>query len=298
LVSIVLPTYNGQRYLREAVESCRGQTYDNWELIVVDDASTDATPEIVAGFVAADGRIRSIRHKQNRKLPAGLNTGFAASRGAYLTWTSDDNLYEPDALERMVDSLESNPDVGLVYCDLKRIGADGQDVGRWELPGPEAFPHRGWIGACFLYRREVYQRVGQYDPGMFLAEDFEYWLRVVRHFEVLHLAGFAPYRYRHHDGSLTALKRAKAKLQRTRALGRHALVGAERRRRLARAFCRTAWYARGEGDYWGAMRYYLGSFAEAGINLEAATGLLKLLPHYVLTGIRNLPAQNGAHAES
>ena len=95
LVSIVLPVYNGARFLAEAIQSCLAQTYPHWELIVVDDCSTDDSPQIVAGFAADDARIRVIRHAHNRKLPGALNTGFDAARGEYLTWTSDDNLLPP-----------------------------------------------------------------------------------------------------------------------------------------------------------------------------------------------------------
>src|SRR5687768_16352258 len=102
LVSIVLPTYNGCRYLCESIDSCRKQTYPHWELILVDDCSTDDTPRIMAEAVRSDARIRSVRHETNKKLPSGLNTGFRLAKGDYLTWTSDDNCYRPEALAEMV----------------------------------------------------------------------------------------------------------------------------------------------------------------------------------------------------
>jgi len=286
LVSIVLPVYNGRRYLRDSINSCLRQTYENWELIVVDDASRDETPSIIAEFVASDDRIRSIRHDKNRKLPAALNTGFAASRGEYLTWTSDDNLYEPEAIALMVESLESNPDVGLVYCDFNRIGPEGEDQGVGRLPGPEAFPENGWVGACFLYRRQVYETIGDYDLELYLVEDFEYFVRVHQRFQMLHRSDVAPYKYRCHPHSLTSTKQARIELQRARAVYRHTLCGAERRRKTARAYCQTAWRVRGTGDYWGACRYYLESFAEVGITLPALVGLVKLLPHRVARALR------------
>ena len=107
LVSIVLPTYNGYRFLEKSICSILNQSHSNWELIIVDDASTDESPEIIDKYVLADKRIRSIRHETNRKIPAALNTGFTQAEGVYLTWTSDDNCYKPDALVNMVDYLES-----------------------------------------------------------------------------------------------------------------------------------------------------------------------------------------------
>jgi glycosyltransferase involved in cell wall biosynthesis len=288
LVSIILPVYNGQRYLRGAVESCRQQTYDNWELILVDDASTDATPRIIAELAAADARIRSIRHETNRRLPAALNTGFAASRGEYLTWTSDDNLYEPDAIELMVASLESNPDVGLVYCNVTNIGPDGEDYGVRQLPGPDAFPENGWICACFLYRREVYEAIGDYNPDMVLVEDFEYFLRVHRRFKMLHRTDVAPYAYRYHPHSLTSTNETRIKLQKARAVFQHTLSEPERRQKTAQAYGRAAWKARSRGDYGEAFGYYVESLAKLGANAPAVIGLLKLLPHRILTAAKGL----------
>src|SRR5262245_61923913 len=92
-VSIVLPTYNGSRFLAESIQSCLDQTYPDFELIIVDDCSTDVTPAIIAEFSARDSRVHTVRHEKNKKLPGALNTGMALSRGRFLTWTSDDNLY-------------------------------------------------------------------------------------------------------------------------------------------------------------------------------------------------------------
>src|ERR1039457_1713066 len=102
LVSVVLPTYNGSRYLDESIRSVVGQTYQNWELIIVDDASTDTTPQTIAEWIKSDSRIRSLRNDRNLKLSASLNKGFDISRGEFLTWTSDDNLYRATALQQML----------------------------------------------------------------------------------------------------------------------------------------------------------------------------------------------------
>jgi glycosyltransferase involved in cell wall biosynthesis len=233
LVSIVLPTYNGARYLAESLDSCLAQTYGNWELIVVDDCSRDATPDIAAAYAARDGRIRLIRHETNRKLPGGLNTGHAAARGAFLTWTSDDNRYKPRAIERMVAFLRARPDVGLVYTDVDYI----DDAGRFTRVVPAAEPSMlacsNIIGACFLYRREVYERVGTYDPELFLAEDFDYWLRVYRRFDIAPLPE-SLYEYRIHGASLSQTKSAQVHASMERTLRRH-LPGLLRSSRPERA---------------------------------------------------------------
>jgi glycosyltransferase involved in cell wall biosynthesis len=248
LVSIVLPTYNGTRYLEQAVRSCLDQSYRHWELILVDDASTDDTPALIARCERLDARVVSVRHEKNLRLPGALNTGFARARGAYMTWTSDDNLYEPDALERMVRYLEGSPATGLVYCDERLIGPDGEDLGPYAKPGPEVLADKNCVGACFLYRREVYEVVGEYDPEMFLVEDYDYWLRVARRFPIAHLKGVAPYRYRTHPGSLTSARRGEVALQTARARCRHALPATRHRQVLAEAYWQALWTYRKAKD--------------------------------------------------
>jgi glycosyltransferase involved in cell wall biosynthesis len=260
LVSIVLPVYNGARYLRESLESCLDQSYPHWELILVDDASVDQTPAIAAEFAARDGRVQCIRHEVNRRLPAALNTGFAHARGQYLTWTSDDNCYHARALEEMVRVLTSRQEVQFVYADYDVIAEDGlliQTV-RAQPPIQLLGEHTGL--ACFLYRRGVYEQLGGYSEDLFLAEDYDYWLRILAaryHMEPLHQN---LYRYRRHAHSLTDEYRGRAFLAAEQAILRNlpdlGWVGAAARgkaylylaslatwrgaRRVAASYCVTA----------------------------------------------------------
>lgn len=201
LVSIVLPTYNGARYLREAIQSCLEQTYSHWELILVDDTSTDETPAIIKEYTDLDARIRALRHDHNRKLPAALNTGFAVAHGEHLTWTSDDNRYRPHALATLVAFLEERPDVDVVYTDYTVINEAGQPLRAVQVEEPEALPFRNPIGACFLYRAAVAQKVGVYAEDLFRAEDYDFWLRAAG---VCRLAPLHEdlYEYRLHGASL------------------------------------------------------------------------------------------------
>jgi glycosyltransferase involved in cell wall biosynthesis len=221
LVSIILPTYNGSRYLREAIDSCLAQTYRNWELIIVDDSSHDATPEIIAEYVARDPRIRSIRHQINKKLPRALNTGHAAAKGSYLMWTSDDNRFLPAAIEEMTSFLEEHPTVGLVYADCVLIDEAGRYLRDYPAQPASKLAYMNPLGPCFLYRRSVYETVGAYDADVFLAEDYEYWLRTYRQFELAPLHKIL-YEYRWHDDSLTnTAARSAVWASVERALRRH-----------------------------------------------------------------------------
>lgn len=215
-VSVVLPTYNGERYLAQSIESVLSQTYENLELIIVDDCSTDGTPGIIRRFAERDSRIQVIRNAENQKLPRSLNIGFRQAAGDYLTWTSDDNFYEENAIEVMVRALEQNPDCGMVFCDIACIYEDGVSLRRPPMD-MERFYVDDVVGACFLYRRQVLETVGEYDPDMTLVEDYDYWLRIRRQYKILHIPQCL-YQYRFHSGSLTMRKEREiaAQLQRMR----------------------------------------------------------------------------------
>jgi glycosyltransferase involved in cell wall biosynthesis len=194
-VSIVLPTYNGAMYLRRSIDSCLNQTHRNIELIVVDDGSTDDTPEIVSSI--RDRRASYVKHDTNRGLPLALNTGFAKATGDYLTWTSDDNFYDKDAIQQMASYL-TNGKHEFVYCDFYRFTRD--DLSDLELirsPDTPALLEGNNVGPCFLYSRRVKDAVGEYDQDAALSEDYDYWIRASKRFSIHHLAE-PLYFYRHH----------------------------------------------------------------------------------------------------
>lgn len=205
LISIVLPTFNGARYLRGAVESVRRQTWTRWELILVDDCSSDATPGLIAELAAAEPRIRAFRNPVNLRLPRSLNAGFERARGEFLTWTSDDNEYRPGALEALHRVLESDPGAGVAYSDAFEIDDDGQPLGPWRAPEPEALAWCNSVNACFLYRRAVAEQVGGYDDHWVLVEDWDFWMRVSLKFR-LRVLHEDLYLYRRHARSLTTTR--------------------------------------------------------------------------------------------
>ncbi len=189
LVSIVLPTYKRAHVLKSAIQSVLNQTYTNLELIVVDDNSPDDTREAVASF--DDTRIRYVRNEPNLKLPRALNRGFSLARGAYLTWTSDDNLYGKTAIQRMVEALQGGG-CDFIYADyylFADLDATGRplDIHHDKLPGKVQLEKGNHIGACFMYTREVYEAVGEYDPELFLVEDYDYFMRIAKRFRLCHI---------------------------------------------------------------------------------------------------------------
>lgn len=207
LISIVLPCHNGEQFLSEAIESIIKQTYENWELIFVDDCSTDNSLSIAEAYASENARITIIRNKANQKLPASLNIGFRHAKGDYLTWTSDDNIFEERALEEMAKALDDNPNVSLVYCGMKTINEEGAITSSQTSPPPanKIYMYNP-IGACFMYRKCVDEKLGGYDEDLFLVEDYDFWLRAYRFFEFKAIND-NPYRYRRHGGSLTSTKK-------------------------------------------------------------------------------------------
>ncbi len=207
-VSIVLPVYNGERFLAESIESCINQSLRDWELIIVDDCSTDRSPQIIADYAAQDSRIQSIRNATNQKLPNTLNTGFAQARGEYRTWTSDDNAYYPEALATLAAELDADPKVGFVFSNYMLFDEDTQKqrlriLNRRSQRNPEKrMPHTDTAGACFLYRRSVAEQTHGYDDNFRIVEDYEYFLRLYLLTEFRYLDNIL-YKYRFHDRSLS-----------------------------------------------------------------------------------------------
>ena len=207
LISIVLPIYNGEKYMGQSIESVIAQTYQNWELLIVDDGSADNTAAIAKEYEEKDDRIHYHKNPQNLRLPRTLNRGFSLTKGDYLTWTSDDNYYYPTALETMVTALErEGKDFCFASCDI--IDSEDKIVECIMVSdrSPKMMVGGNPVGACFLYSRKAYETVGGYDPELTLVEDFDYWQRISIRFPPVCIPEKL-YAYRWHDGALTSTMR-------------------------------------------------------------------------------------------
>jgi glycosyltransferase involved in cell wall biosynthesis len=222
LVSVVAAALKNATMVEEAIESVLAQEYDQLELIIVDDGSTDATPDIVDAWAAKDARIRVV-HQENQTLPRALSNGFRLARGEFLSWTSDDNRLKPDFLEKMVACLQRHPHWDMAYANQDIIGDDGEYLygsGWFEgYQGPPGSPHvylpentgelntwpNNYVGAAFMYRDRVLDLLGDYSPNRFTIEDYDYWMRVNELMNLRH-ADFDDRvcDYRFHPKSLTS----------------------------------------------------------------------------------------------
>lgn len=184
-VSVVIPSYNHARFLRDAICSVIAQTYHDFEIIVVDDGSTDDTAQVAARYSPS---IRYIFQK-NAGLSAARNTGIRASTGAYLAFLDADDLWHPDFLARLVPVLDRNPDIGAVYSGSQFVDAHSrvlpQTIVRTVAPnrlhdsliGGEFFPP-----CAVLVRKSAFDRVGLFDESLLASEDWDMWLRVSSEF--------------------------------------------------------------------------------------------------------------------
>ena len=225
LVSVVLPVYNGERWLAEAIDSVLSQTHKQFELIAVNDGSRDGSAAILDAYAAKDARVR-VFHRTNHGLPASLSFGFRQARGEYLTWTSDDNRLKPEFLAKMTGSLRRHADWDAIYANVDMIGQEGEPLrgSDWykpyqSPPGSETvrlpadvsvlntLPNNS-VGAAFLYRARVAALLGDYSTHRFTVEDYDYWIRINSLLTLRH-ADFAEaeYEYRFHSHSLTAQTR-------------------------------------------------------------------------------------------
>lgn len=221
LISIVLPTRNRAHLLPGSIDSCLGQTYDNWELIIVNDASTDDTEAVAQAYCAKDARIRYVVSDGKHRLPGALNRGFESASGDLYTWTSDDNYFEPFALEAFVREFILRPEVDFLYSDEVLIDDEGRELGRHTKLPPDFLIEVCVVGGSFMYRKRVRDAIGLYDVNLFLAEDYDYWLRIyLRGFKIGQIKRCL-YRYRKHANALGGLQAEQANRMAEKVRNRH-----------------------------------------------------------------------------
>jgi glycosyltransferase involved in cell wall biosynthesis len=202
-VSVCIPVYNAGHYLRLAISSVLAQRFTDFELIIVDDCSTEKTESVLAEF--EDPRLRFYRNAQNLGLVGNWNHCLELTRGDYIAIFHQDDVMSPDHLMRQVAMLDKNSSIGFVYTNLKRIDALGQEIGgHWlpnlsqpevdvVLPGEAIFEVVATYGNIIpcpsvVVRRECYERVGLFDASLPFATDLEMWMRIAAHYDVGYLA--------------------------------------------------------------------------------------------------------------
>lgn len=186
-VSVIIPTYNRLPMVKEAVESVLAQDFEDFELIVVDDGSTDGTAEAIREY---GGRVRLIEHPHNRGVSAARNTGILHSRGKYIAFLDSDDLWVKGKLKIQVNFLDENPQYPLCYTDEIWIRK-----GKRVNPMKKHSKYSGWIfekclplciisPSSAMMRKTLFQKVGLFDEALPVCEDYDFWLRVSVRFPI------------------------------------------------------------------------------------------------------------------
>ncbi len=232
-VSILLAVYNGARYLSEAIESILAQTFADWEFIIIDDASKDATPEVLNRYT--DPRIVRLHNDKNLGLARSLNRGLSLARGEYIARQDADDVSLPQRLAQQVAYLEVEPRTGLVGTTAIWTNEAGETSEIWQQPINNAqIQERLLQYCCFMHgsvmmRRQALTEVGGgYAEDMRTAQDYDLWLRISEQWDVAILPE-PLYCYRWHSNMTTKLYReeqtANARLALLRALKRRLSLG-------------------------------------------------------------------------
>jgi len=184
VISAILPVYNGQDHLAECIDSVLHQSYSNFEFIIVDDASTDSTPQILKKHSNQDDRIIVITNPVNQKQTISANTACKNARGKYIARMDADDVALPKRFEKQLEFLEANPNVGMVGSWTDTISETGKIVGQWKTASePGVLNWNLLFGTSFAHssvmmRSNLVKKVGYYQSPE--AEDYDLWSRISR----------------------------------------------------------------------------------------------------------------------
>lgn len=187
LVSVLMPAYNAKKYISLAIKSVLGQTFKDFEFIIVDDGSTDNTPSIIGDFAKKDNRIVSVRHKENLKICKALNTGIERARGKYIARMDADDWSYPDRLEKQCRFMEENPkivigggSIEVCDCNLKTLNRRRYHLTDRKIRG-SLFRYSPFCHPATIFRTAAVIKAGGYNEPLYDAEDYDLYFRLGLH---------------------------------------------------------------------------------------------------------------------
>ena len=256
LTSVIIPCFNSEYYLRDAIDCVLNQTYPRKELIVVDDGSTDGSPAIMAAY----GEKITVIRQSNKGLPAARNCGISHSNGVLLAFLDADDYWENDFLEKMAATLFRSG-AGIAYCGWQNVGLTG---GRGMPFVPRDLEHEPnklehlvespqWPVHAAVIRREIIEEVGGFEESWQSCEDFALWIEIATRHQLVRVPEVLAY-YRHHDqGQMTGKEIINAQchlLVQKQFLKRHPGVYRKIGRRRAREITLGVLLRRAYSCYW------------------------------------------------
>ncbi len=185
LVSVVMPVYNCEKYISEAIESILNQTYKNLELIVVDDGSTDGSREIIDKIAIKDNRLKIFSHKKNKGISKALNKAISNSKGKYIARLDSDDVSLPQRLEKQVYILEKNTEIGVCGTRGIAINEKGERVSYLNTLTGHLLNYNYWkpspfISSSSMIRKSIFK--GElFDSRLDTVEDYDMWLRLKKY---------------------------------------------------------------------------------------------------------------------
>ena len=189
LVSVILPVYNAQKYLAEAIESILSQTLKDFELILINDASTDNTLTIINSFKKKDKRIRVIHNKKNLLMAQSLNLGIKKAKADLIARMDQDDISLPERLEIQYKFLKSHPDIAIVGNDIFIIDEKGNIIGKRTYPITSSglkyimFRYSPFAHPTVMFLKLAYQKVKGYDPETYPCDDIDFWFRLGKEYK-------------------------------------------------------------------------------------------------------------------
>lgn len=180
LISILVPVYNVERFLSSALNSIAAQSYNNIEVIIIDDCSSDSTADIAADFCARDSRFRLFRNKNNLQIAESLNKALVESNGQFIARCDGDDIMAYDRIEKQLEYLRNNPEISLVGCSAIAIDEDDNKIRKFDYPSgshllKKLLPYWSPVSHIWLATRELYDRLGGY--RLQTVEDYDFLLR-------------------------------------------------------------------------------------------------------------------------
>ena len=205
VVSIIIPTYNRAGYLKEAIDSVLEQTYQDFELLIVDDGSTDHTQRLVEGYA---GRV-SYFFQDNRGVSSARNLGIRASKGEFIALLDSDDLWLPQKLEQQIETMEAEPTLQLCHTEeiWIRRGVRVNQKKKHQKYGGYIFPY--CLPLCVIspssvmIRRTLFDEIGLFDENLPTCEDYDLWLRICCHYPVHYIATALIVKRGGHDDQLS-----------------------------------------------------------------------------------------------
>ena len=188
-VSVIIPTYNRANLVAKAIKSVLSQTYQDFEIIVIDDGSTDNTEEIIRSF--KDKRVKYIKkYKENKGSSVARNIGIKVARGKYIALLDSDDEWLPEKLDKQIKVLQSeSPEVGVVYSNLCYIDENGKSMNKLRNPKKEGYIYEDLFGkncvgtpSTVLIRKECFHQVGLFDDLLNAMEDWDMWIRIAKYY--------------------------------------------------------------------------------------------------------------------